>query len=192
MNNLSTLRVKGTDQAVDTLFNSLQEAAVLEVVTGRWKKGDPVKRGEPRQSAGFLATVHDAASPSGLVIALRKFLMDCEKRGLQFSQSDLSTELSIGLLVGDSEQYNIFLDFEPSDLVLLGNLGIRLSIACYPVSDESDEEYQLSVDPNFEQLPSPEKEKKIKAGVEAMTARAKTFYRLLYADAGETSPHEGD
>jgi hypothetical protein len=193
MNNLSTLRVEGAEQAVYALLSNLQEAAVIEQVTGKWKKGDPYTfrgRNKYQQSSGFLATIHDAASPAELVLALRKFLQNCEKYEICFAKPDLSVELSIGVIVGGSEQVWTFLDFEPSDLALLGKLGIHLSIASYPAADPNDEEAEIGLSKPRRPLTTSQEIKKWKQDIKSMSARQKAFFRMVYEDTILNAPTE--
>jgi hypothetical protein len=50
----------------------------------------------------------------------------------------LKGELSLGVTVGDSDQLPAHLDLSAEDLLLLGTIGIALSIAAYPISDEAN------------------------------------------------------
>lgn len=131
--NLAILRIEGTDEALEALCNSLK----LEV-DSTWKKDDPKRRGGNYSSSGLNATIADAKNPGRMVVAIREFMAKCKEQDIIFSDSNLSSELSIGVTVGDSVQYVAFVDFSVSDLLLLGALGIALSIAAYPASDEAN------------------------------------------------------
>ncbi len=190
MNNLSTLRVEGAEQPVYALLANLQEAAVVEQVTGKWKKGDPYifrGRNKYQQSSGFIATIHDDASPAELIVALRKFLQNCEKYEICFAKPDLSVQLSIGVIVGDSEQFWTFLDFEPSDLALLGKLGIHLSIACYPAADSDNDDAESKT---RRSLTTSQEIKKWKQEIKSMSARQKAFFKMVYEDTILNAPTE--
>ncbi|MCA3106742.1 MAG: hypothetical protein ACK5V0_00670 [Alphaproteobacteria bacterium] len=131
--NLATLRVDGTDQAIQAMCNLLG----LEP-DQTWKKGDPRRRGGFFSSSGLSATIADAKNPGEMVVAIREFVAQCKARDFAFSGSNLSAELAIGVTVGDTEQFVAFVDFSASDLLALGALGVELSIAAYPTSDEAN------------------------------------------------------
>jgi hypothetical protein len=77
-----------------------------------------------------------------MVAAIREFVTECQTRKLDFSGLGLTAVLSIGVTVGDSEQFIACLDFSASDLLSLGAIGVGLSIAAYPTSDEANEDSQ--------------------------------------------------
>lgn len=136
--NLATLRVEGTDEALQALCNLLGLEA-----DSTWKKGEPRRRGGPFSISGLSATIADAQTPSEMVVAIREFVAECKARNLVFfSGSDLSAELAIGVTVGATEQFVACVDFSASDLLSLGALGVALSIAAYPTSDETNESSQ--------------------------------------------------
>jgi hypothetical protein len=132
--NLATLTAEGSDEALD----SLKEALHLKPQK-IWKKGDPKRRTGTHLSSGFSASIADAGNPRELIAALRSFLSRSKERGLSFlPKPDLSTELSVGVSVGDSPQYVACIEFLPSDLLLLGELGLTFSVWVYPTSDEAN------------------------------------------------------
>ena len=131
--NIATLRIEGEDQALVQLRNALHLAADAE-----WRKGASKRNGGSHAKSGFNATIADASNPGEMVVVVRKFLAECKELGVVLSSGTLSTELSVGVTVGDSAQFVAFVDFTAQDLVLLGALGINLSIAAYPTSDEAN------------------------------------------------------
>jgi hypothetical protein len=131
--NLATLRVEGTDEALEAVCNSLSLK-----VDATWKKGETKRRGGRHSSSGLSATITDAKNPGEMVVAIRKFLVTCQERNIVFNDANLSAELAIGVTVGESKQYVAVVDFSAPDLLSLGALGIRLSIASYPTSDEAN------------------------------------------------------
>ncbi len=139
LNNFAILVADGTDTAVNALWAILDNVAGIEEIK-RWKCGDPKKYGGSYSTAGLRVAIPDQKSPHGLVIALRNLLAECEKRWLQFSGSDLSVKLSIGICVGDSAQYAACVGFEPDDLARLAKLRISLEVRAYPTSDQANEE----------------------------------------------------
>jgi hypothetical protein len=134
--NLAILIVEGTDEALQAASNLLGR----EVST--WKKGAPKRRGGINSTSGLSASIADSQNPSEMVVAIREFVTECQTRNLVFSGLGLSADLSIGVTVGDSEQFIACLDFSASDLVSLGAIGVGLSIAAYPTSDEANEDSQ--------------------------------------------------
>jgi hypothetical protein len=134
--NIATLTVEGMDdEALDTL-----RIALNLVPEKTWKKGDPTRRGDLHLSSGFSFTIADAANPRELIEAIRGYLASCREHTLLLSKPDLSTELSIGISVGDSTQFMACLEFTPADLLLLTEMGIHLTVCAYPTSDEANEE----------------------------------------------------
>ncbi|WP_139058762.1 hypothetical protein [Thiorhodococcus drewsii] len=131
--NLATLRVEGTGEALEAICDSLN----LEI-DNSWKEGEERRRGGYYSTSGFNTTIVDAENPRKMVAAIRAFLVKCRKKKIVFSNSNLSTELAIGVTVGEKEQYVACVDLPPSDLMSLAELGISLSVAAYPASDEDD------------------------------------------------------
>lgn len=139
--NLVTLRIQGTDEALHSLCRDLRLVA-----DSMWKKGDPKRRGGCFSNSGLSATLVDAKNPVEVVNTIRAFAAKCKERSVVLASSDLSAELSIGVTVGDSEQFIANLAFSASDLLSLGAIGIELSIAAYPTSDKANEEIPHSND----------------------------------------------
>lgn len=133
--NLATLRIEGDDAALTSAMTQLG----LEVDT-RWRKGEPRNRGGIHEFSGLNATVADADNPKAMIQSVREFLAKCQETKFSFIASGLSAELAIGVSVGDSEQYVGFVEVQSSDLTVLGSLGVSLSFAGYPTSDEANAE----------------------------------------------------
>ena len=133
--NLATLRVEGTDSALE----SLRETLSLECDT-QWGKGDKRRNGSVHESSGFNATIADAGSPRELEGLIRSFLTRCRNKKIVFPSLDLSAELSVGLTVGDTHQFVAGVEFTSSDLLLCAETGITLSVIAYPTSDEANAE----------------------------------------------------
>lgn len=132
--NLATLTAEGSDEALDSLKDVLHLKLQMA-----WKKGDPKRRTGTHLSSGFSAIVADADNPRELIAAIRSFLARSKEHGLSFiAKPNLSTELSVGISAGDSAQYVACLEFLPSDLLLLGELGLTFSVWVYPTSDEAN------------------------------------------------------
>ena len=131
--NLATLRVEGEEATLASLISRLG----LDI-DASWRKGEPKRRGGEHQSSGFNATVADAENPKEMLRGVRDFLAKCEASDLSFISESLSAELAIGVAVGDSEQFVAFVEFSSAELMSLGALGIALSFAAYPTSDEAN------------------------------------------------------
>jgi len=132
--NLATLRLEGTDEALQMVCNTLGLVA-----DSMYKQGEPKRRGGFHSSSGLSATIADAKNPGEMVAVIREFIVKCKSRNIVLAGQGLCTELAIGVTVGDSEQFVAFVDFSASDLLSLGSLGVELSIAAYPTSDEANE-----------------------------------------------------
>ena len=133
--NLATLRVEGTDSALESLKTVLS----LECDT-QWKMGDKRRNGRVHTLSGFNATVADAKNPGELTELIRSFLVQCKDNKIVFPNLDLSAELAISFTVGDSEQFVAGVEFSPSELLLCAECGITLSVTAYPTSDEANAE----------------------------------------------------
>jgi hypothetical protein len=97
-----------------------------------------MRRGGHHSSAGFNATVADALNPDEMIVAIRNFFAMCKEQGVTFGRPSLSAELSVGVTVGDSDQFTASVALSASDIQLLGSLGIALSVTAYPTSDEAN------------------------------------------------------
>ena len=133
--NLATLRIEGSEEALRHVRSELDLVA-----DATWKQGDHRLDGVRQSSDGLTSMIVDAENPAGLISGIRDFLDKCEKRNIGLGDSNVSTELSIGITVGDSDQFVASLNFSASDLRALGRLGASLSIAAYPASDEADQD----------------------------------------------------
>jgi hypothetical protein len=131
--NIATLRVEGADEALENLRNQLG----LDI-DASWKRGEAKRHGHHSLS-GFNAKVADAENPGQMVEAVRKFMLTIKEQGVVFSASNLSAELFIGVTVGDSVQFIAFVELLPADILLLGSLGVALSVTAYPTSDEAND-----------------------------------------------------
>jgi hypothetical protein len=107
-------------------------------VDGRWRAGDRTRSGKTRGSDGFTFTVADAASAAVLEEALQKFSGRCTQAGLNFRSLGLTATLSVGVSVGDSEQFIASLELPADLLATLGQRGVRLEFNAYPTSDSAN------------------------------------------------------
>jgi hypothetical protein len=135
--NPATLIVEGTDEAIHALSNLLWLEA-----DSTWKKGESKRRGGFYPISGLSATIADSQNSGQMVVAIREFATECQARNIVFSRFGLTAGLSIGVTVGATEQFVACVDFSTSDLVSLGALGVAISIAAYPTSNEANENSQ--------------------------------------------------
>jgi hypothetical protein len=131
--NLATLIVEGEQSAL----GDLRKALPLQIAAS-WEKGDIRRNGKPHASPGFSATIADAANPRELAHAVQTFLKQCKERGVSFPKSGVSAELSLGVTVGDSQQFVAGVEFSPLALSLFAEQGLALSITAYPTSDDAN------------------------------------------------------
>ena len=128
---ICVLRVRGEETEVGFLLENIDLK-----VSSLWHKGQIDRKGGFLADSGFIADVVDAESISELMSELRKFLIFCSKNDISFSEKSLTSEISIGLFVGSSDQYVASVNFDAKDLQLISSLGLSLDISAYPTSDE--------------------------------------------------------
>lgn len=133
--NLATLRVEGSDSALEALKNVFSLVRVTQ-----WSKGDSRRNGSVFTTSGFNATVADTENPKELTRIICSFLMQCKEKGVVFPNLNLVAELAIGFTVGDSKQFVAGVEFSPSELLSFSECGISLNITAYPTSDEVNAE----------------------------------------------------
>jgi hypothetical protein len=129
--NLAILRVKGRSAAVEGLLALLQCKPDVE-----WKEGEPKLRGGIHEYSGFNLTVADAVTSGDMMIAVRRFLMECNAQGISFASHEFSVELSIGMTAGGSVQFVASVDLTSNDLSMMSRLGLDLCVIAYPTSDD--------------------------------------------------------
>jgi len=123
--NLALLRVEGEDEMLELIAQHMDLKPEQ-----RWRAGEESREGVPYRSSGFSTTVADTPTQREMLSTIREFLATCKSRSTDFL--DVQAELSIGVTVGDETQYVATLDFGPSILRQLADLGISLSVAAYP------------------------------------------------------------
>jgi len=131
--NLAILIVEGDELAL----SNLRKALPLKIASS-WKKGDVRRNGKSHTSPGFSATIADVANPGELIRAILTFLKQCKERGVSFTKTGVSAELSLGVTVGDSQQFVAGVELSPSDLFLFAEHGLTLSLTAYPTSDDAN------------------------------------------------------
>ena len=132
--NIATLYVRGADENLDRLIEILATTG-----TSRWAAGDTRNRGKVHESAGIQFDLADTATPDRLIHDVRAALSSWNAKGISLISLGLKGELSVGITVGDSAQFTAHIELSAADMVKLGSIGIALSIAAYPTSDEADE-----------------------------------------------------
>ena len=131
--NLATFWVEGKGVALERVVRSLG----IEV-DRQWRAGDQTRSGKIRDSDGFSCTVADDATPRELEESLHKFSDQCAQAELNFRSLDLSAALSLGVSVGDDQQFIVSLDLSANLLAALGQLGVALQVNAYPTSDSAN------------------------------------------------------
>ena len=132
--NIVTLRVEGSDEALDILVERLE----LKVDTRR-KKGDAPRSGKPNSASGFSATLADNVTPREIKTAIEGFLALLQSKKIIFSESGLSAEIAIGLMVGSDRQFVAGVEFNPGMLRAVAELSLAIDVTAYPCSDEEPE-----------------------------------------------------
>lgn len=131
--NLATLRIEGTDEALEQLIGQLN----LDIDVS-WKKGEMGRR-KIYEISGLNSTIADTETPRQLTEAIIDFANQCKSKNINLSSSNISTELDIGIGVGYSAQFVASVSFSPTELQLISSIGITLSITAYPTSDEASD-----------------------------------------------------
>jgi hypothetical protein len=131
--NLVTLNVNGSDDALLSLQQSLPIA-----LDNAWRKGDRRRSGALWETSGFSATIADGANPRELEERLGAFIAECVFRGIIFGEPGVEAQLSIGVTVGDSQQFVASIDLPRTLLSALAACGVSLSFTAYPTSDDAN------------------------------------------------------
>jgi hypothetical protein len=120
--NIATLKVHGDDDGLADVRDGLPTEP-----HGDWKKGDTKPDGRVRIDSGFYIAIATEQNPDELLKRIRNYLAECEARGIHFERADVAAELRVSF---SSEQgaTTPTLDFALSDLKLLVEMGINLSI----------------------------------------------------------------
>ncbi|MBD8566215.1 hypothetical protein IFU01_18310 [Oxalobacteraceae sp. CFBP 8763] len=132
--NIATLYVYGADANLDRLTELLGSTG-----TSRWKVGDRLHSGKLHQCSGIAFDLPDSDTPRNLVDEVRRCLSCWHTKGISLAGLNFVGELSFGITVGDSVQFTAHVEFSAVDMLALGSIGIALSIAAYPTSDEANE-----------------------------------------------------
>jgi hypothetical protein len=132
----ATIRVEGTDEALAWL------QTVLDLTPhAQWSKGEPLLRGV-RAASGFAATLAATENPQVLLATVRQFLLSCKERGVSFlDDTGLSAELVIAIWVGYEVRYSVALEFPRSDVLLIAEAGLRLTVLSCPETIQGNKGY---------------------------------------------------
>jgi hypothetical protein len=128
--NLATFWVEGNGTALASVVRTL----AIEV-DRQWRAGDRNRSGKVRDTDGFSCTIADANSHRELAEAIDRFSGQCAQAGLSFRSLELSATLSVGVSVGEDQQFIASLEFPADLLATLGQLGVSLEVNAYPTSD---------------------------------------------------------
>jgi len=129
--NIALLHLTGPDSALAAFCDALE----LET-SANWKVGDARSRGRIHASSGCTIDIADASTPSAMIASIRQLLQRCEAGNVTLPAHNLHGELSIGVAVGDAAQFAAVLEFTVHDLQRIAAMGVTLTVAAYPASDE--------------------------------------------------------
>lgn len=125
--NLAMLRVEGPADSLDEIRH------MLEIQSDAcWSAGEQSSRGVAHALSGFAFNIVDALTPNEMVASIERFIETCRVSGVDFSHPALVAELSVGVTVGEAEQFVASVDLSAATLGLLAELGLSLSVTAYP------------------------------------------------------------
>jgi len=124
--NSAVLRLSGSDEALDELVLKMK----LKVNT-RHRFGDAGRRGLPYAASGLNASIADGIKPEAMIAELRTFLETCLAFGSTLF-TNVNAEVSLGVSVGDDDQFMVSVDLSVTDLRDLATLGLTLNLTAYP------------------------------------------------------------
>ena len=96
--NLVLLRVEGDQARLDEIAERLDLH-----LDQRWTQGEADRRGARFRGSGYSATIADSQTPAEMIKHIREFVMLCRSTSTDFV--GLRAELSVGVTVGDSENF---------------------------------------------------------------------------------------
>lgn len=121
--NIATLKVHGDIAGLDDVRDGLPSEP-----DSTWEKGDIKPDGRVRIDSGFYLAVGADKNPDALLKQIRHYLAECSARGIHFERSDVAAELRISFTTAEQGAATPSLDFALSDLKLLVEMGISISI----------------------------------------------------------------
>jgi len=119
--NIATLKVHGDIDGLADVRDGLPTEP-----DSIWDKGDVRPDGRIRIDSGFYVGVATDKNPDVLLKKIRTYLGECRARGIHFERVDVDAELRIAIT--DTETGAPTLDFSLTDLKMLIEMGISLSI----------------------------------------------------------------
>lgn len=119
---IATLKVHGDDESLADVRDGLPTEP-----HGDWQKGDIKPDGRVRIDSGFYIAIAADRNPDQLLKQIRNYLAECEARGIHFERADVAAELRVSFPT-EQGAATPSLDFALSDLTLLVQMGINLSI----------------------------------------------------------------
>lgn len=122
--NIATLKVHGDEEGLADIRDGLPTEP-----DSTWSKGDARPDGRVRIDSGFYVSIGTHQNPDALLKLVRNYLAECSSRGIHFERADVAAELRIAITQADGGKPVPSLDLELSDLRLLVDTGISLSIA---------------------------------------------------------------
>jgi hypothetical protein len=125
--NLAMLRVEGLADSLGKISRTLEIQP-----DGCWSAGEQSARGVTYASSGFSFTIVDALNPVEMVSAIQHFIELCRERAVTFAHPELVAELSVGITVGEAEQFVASVDLPATTVGLLAGLGLAPSVTAYP------------------------------------------------------------
>lgn len=129
--NLVSIVIEGDEQHLDNIKDKLGLS-----IDSSWQKGNQTRSGKLRENSGFTSCICDCDTPFRMIEELSDFLRYIDNKHLNFKQLELNARLSLGVTVGDQQQFIATIDFPNYLLELICKLGLHLSISAYPTTDE--------------------------------------------------------
>lgn len=120
--NIATLKVHGDPEGLADVRDGLPTEP-----HGDWQKGDIKPDGRVRIDSGFYVAISTDQNPTELLKHIRSYLTECQARGIHFERSDVAAELRVSF-PAEQGATTPTLDFSLSDLAMLVEMGINLSI----------------------------------------------------------------
>ncbi|MEG2032777.1 MAG: hypothetical protein RR376_19175 [Janthinobacterium sp.] len=120
--NMAKLSVHGDDPTLRTILEVLPTDPERQ-----WRKGEAKgATGRVHLDSGFEVMIAQAAKSQVLPSRIRSYLAECSSRGLSFTMPRIVAELQLEL--GGEESLDVPLDFPLSDMHILAEMGVSLSI----------------------------------------------------------------
>ena len=122
--NMAKLNVHGDDSTLRSIIDVLPTEPER-----KWRKGEPKEAGRVYLDSGFEVLVAQASQAQALSSRVRSYLAECDSRGVSFSMPRIVAEMQFQLQGGTAREAT--LDLSLSDLAVLGEMGISLSVALH-------------------------------------------------------------